>query len=291
MRPRSSRSSTSMLSAPGISTRRRGSKGSSVSCSAPSNHAVGFYPRATPIDHTALPRPDSRYGLSKCWGEAVAALYAQKHDIRSLLVRIGNADDVPKSARALAIWISGRDLAQLCRIGLEHPDVFCDAVYGVSNNAASWYDNSLAYQFRLQAAGPRRGLQGRSYGRRSKIVTHAGRPAFHGRTVLFCGIFRTRHQGLTTRRDILTAGSAGCVRPVMLHLRLDGRGEPERMLFLYLFYLYVGIGLAVAIAFAFAGVTRVQPQPMTAGARLLLIPGAAALWPYILLRWIRASAS
>jgi uronate dehydrogenase len=109
-----------------------------------SNHAVGFYPRATPIDHTALPRPDSRYGLSKCWGEAVAALYAQKHDIRSLLVRIGNADDVPKSARALAIWISGRDLAQLCRIGLEHPDVFCDAVYGVSNNAASWYDNSLA---------------------------------------------------------------------------------------------------------------------------------------------------
>src|SRR6187399_708930 len=24
-----------------------------------SNHAVGFYPRATPIDHTALPRPDS----------------------------------------------------------------------------------------------------------------------------------------------------------------------------------------------------------------------------------------
>lgn len=111
-----------------------------------SNHAVGFYPRSEPIDHTALPRPDSRYGLSKCWGEAVAALYAQKHDIRSLLVRIGNADDVPKSARALAIWISGRDLAQLCHIGLEHPDVFCDAVYGVSNNAASWYDNSLAHK-------------------------------------------------------------------------------------------------------------------------------------------------
>jgi hypothetical protein len=63
------------------------------------------------------------------------------------------------------------------------------------------------------------------------------------------------------------------------------------MLFLYLIYLYVGIGLAVAIAFAFAGVTRVQPRPMTAGARLLLIPGAAALWPYILLRWIRGIGS
>jgi uronate dehydrogenase len=111
-----------------------------------SNHAVGFYPRAHPIDHTVMPRPDSRYGLSKCWGEAVASLYADKHGIRSLLVRIGNADDVPKSARALAIWISGRDLAQLCRIGLEHPDIHCDAVYGVSNNAASWYDNSLAHR-------------------------------------------------------------------------------------------------------------------------------------------------
>lgn len=62
------------------------------------------------------------------------------------------------------------------------------------------------------------------------------------------------------------------------------------MLFLYLFYLYVGIGVAVAIGFAIAGVTRVQPQPMTPGARLLLIPGAAALWPYVLLRWVRATA-
>lgn len=109
-----------------------------------SNHAVGFYPRAQHIGHTVTPRPDSRYGLSKCWGEAVAALYAHKHDVRSLLVRIGNADDVPRSVRALAIWISGRDLAQLCRIGLEHPDIRCDVVYGVSNNAASWYDNSHA---------------------------------------------------------------------------------------------------------------------------------------------------
>lgn len=60
------------------------------------------------------------------------------------------------------------------------------------------------------------------------------------------------------------------------------------MLFLYLFYLYVGIGIAVAIAFVIAGATRVQPQPVTLGARILLIPGAAALWPYVLRRWIRA---
>lgn len=63
------------------------------------------------------------------------------------------------------------------------------------------------------------------------------------------------------------------------------------MLFLSALYLYLGIGVAVAIAFAIAGVTRVQPQPVSSGARLLLIPGAAALWPYVLMRWLKARAS
>ena len=32
------------------------------------------------------------------------------------------------------------------RIGLEHPDVRYEIVYGVSNNQRSWYDNSNAYR-------------------------------------------------------------------------------------------------------------------------------------------------
>ena len=110
-----------------------------------SNHAVGFYPSHQRIDASALPRPDSRYGLSKCWGEAVGALYADKYGIRSLHVRIGNAVGTPYNARILKIWISARDLAQLCLIGLEHPDIHNTIVYGVSDNAGSWYDNSVAY--------------------------------------------------------------------------------------------------------------------------------------------------
>lgn len=110
-----------------------------------SNHAVGFYPRSETIDHRALPRPDSRYGLSKCWGEAVGALYADKYAVRSLHIRIGNAGEKPTSRRLLAIWISPRDLAQLCRIGLEHPKIHNDIVYGISRNATAWHDNSAAY--------------------------------------------------------------------------------------------------------------------------------------------------
>jgi uronate dehydrogenase len=46
----------------------------------------------------------------------------------------------------LSIWISPRDLAQLMRIGLEHPDIHFEVVYGVSDNARAWYDNSNAWR-------------------------------------------------------------------------------------------------------------------------------------------------
>jgi hypothetical protein len=54
--------------------------------------------------------------------------------------------------------------------------------------------------------------------------------------------------------------------------------------------LYVATGLATAAAFVTIGVAAVLPQPMTftPGARLLLVPGAAALWPYVLVRWLKA---
>jgi hypothetical protein len=52
--------------------------------------------------------------------------------------------------------------------------------------------------------------------------------------------------------------------------------------------LYTVTGIATALAFAICGVTRVQPAPVSLGARILILPGAAALWPYVLLRWLKA---
>jgi uronate dehydrogenase len=111
---------------------------------ATSNHAVGFYPRDQKIDHRVVPRPDSRYGVSKAFAEALAALYADKHGIGFLCTRIGNFGPEPIDKRRLSIWISPRDYTQLVRIGLEHPDIHYEIVYGVSNNRRSWYDNSNA---------------------------------------------------------------------------------------------------------------------------------------------------
>jgi hypothetical protein len=47
------------------------------------------------------------------------------------------------------------------------------------------------------------------------------------------------------------------------------------------------IGGVTALAFVTFGVTKVLPHPVpvTVGARILLLPAAAALWPYVLFRW------
>ena len=55
--------------------------------------------------------------------------------------------------------------------------------------------------------------------------------------------------------------------------------------------LYTVAGIVIAAAFLAFGVTRVLPAPatVTLGARFLLFPGAVALWPCVLIRWLRSS--
>ena len=90
------------------------------------------------------PRPDSRYGVSKVFGEALASLYADKYGMQVFCIRIGNVNPAPIDKRRLSIWLSPRDLAQLVTIGIEHPEIRFEVVYGVSANTRSWYDNANA---------------------------------------------------------------------------------------------------------------------------------------------------
>jgi uronate dehydrogenase len=120
---------------------------------ASSNHAVGFYPRQRKIGTDEPVRPDSRYGMSKAFGEAVGALYAHKHGIRVTCIRIGNFADAPVDQRRLAIWISPEDLVQLIRIGLEHPDLEHEIFFGASQNERSWWDNEAACRYGYRPTG------------------------------------------------------------------------------------------------------------------------------------------
>ena len=113
---------------------------------ASTHHVVGHYPRSRRIGVEATLRPDSRYGLTKAFGEQVGAFFADQFGLRVFSIRIGFVGDAPTDRRRLSIWISPRDLVQLIRIGLEHPTLRHAIVYGVSDNPRGFFDNAQAYR-------------------------------------------------------------------------------------------------------------------------------------------------
>jgi hypothetical protein len=57
------------------------------------------------------------------------------------------------------------------------------------------------------------------------------------------------------------------------------------------FVLYMAVGLLIGLAFVIFGVVRVQAMPVTLGARILLLPGATVLWPFVLSRWLKSGSA
>ena len=119
---------------------------------ASSNHAVGYHRRERFLDNAVEPRPDSLYGVSKVFGEALGRMYADKYGMSVACLRIGTfrTPDHPSEARQLLTWLSHRDMAQLARRCIEHASYHFVVVYGVSNNLRNRWDNSdvkfLGYQ-------------------------------------------------------------------------------------------------------------------------------------------------
>jgi len=56
--------------------------------------------------------------------------------------------------------------------------------------------------------------------------------------------------------------------------------------------LYAAIGVLFAVVFSVFGAGRIDPaaKDSTFGFRLLIIPGAAALWPILLKRWLSGAS-
>ncbi len=112
---------------------------------ASSNHAVGLHRRSERLDHTAPCRPDTRYGLSKAFGEDLATYYAYKHGIKGFSMRIGSCFPEPVNRRMLSTWMSYDDFTRLIQVGLT-ADYTCEIVYGISRNTRAWWDNGNAYR-------------------------------------------------------------------------------------------------------------------------------------------------
>ena len=110
---------------------------------ASSNHAVGMYPVENRIDHNAPPRADSRYGVTKAFGEQLAALYAAKTPVRGFCIRIGSCFETATAKRHLMTYQSYADFNRLIEVGLT-ADYRYEIVYGLSDITDGYWDNSNA---------------------------------------------------------------------------------------------------------------------------------------------------
>lgn len=111
---------------------------------ASSNHVTGFYSQGQTITADDPPRPDGLYGLSKAFGEDLARLYFDRWGIETACMRIGSSFPEPADRRMLATWLSYEDLYRLVTACLTTPVLGHTIVFGMSNNAVTWWDNSRA---------------------------------------------------------------------------------------------------------------------------------------------------
>jgi len=110
---------------------------------ASSIHAVGMHPRTDFIGTDAPHKPDTFYGLAKCFAEDLASLYWDKFQLESVCMRILSCAQ-PTNARALGTWLSYDDLIHLVERSINTPVTGNTVVYGVSNNDRAPVDNSKA---------------------------------------------------------------------------------------------------------------------------------------------------
>ncbi len=110
---------------------------------ASSIHAVGMHAKTDFIDTEVAHKPDTFYGLAKCFAEDLASLYWDKRQVEAVCMRILSCAQVT-NARALGSWLSYDDLIHLVEQAITTPVTGFSVVYGVSNNDRAPVDNAQA---------------------------------------------------------------------------------------------------------------------------------------------------
>jgi nucleoside-diphosphate-sugar epimerase len=92
---------------------------------ASSVHAIEGYPRDRQLTPDDPVRPRNMYGVSKCFGEAVAHAFAVAEGLPSVCLRIGAYEAGPRRERGnssyLSMFTSSRDLNSLILRSIEEP--------------------------------------------------------------------------------------------------------------------------------------------------------------------------
>ncbi|GHA55727.1 3-beta hydroxysteroid dehydrogenase [Amylibacter ulvae] len=110
---------------------------------ASSVHAVGMHKSSDGIGTDAAHRPDTYYGLAKCFAEDLASLYWDKRGVESVCMRIFSCAKVT-NPRAVGTWLSYDDLIHLVERAISTPVTGFSVVYGISDNDRAPVDNTKA---------------------------------------------------------------------------------------------------------------------------------------------------
>lgn len=110
---------------------------------ASSIHAVGMYPKTEAIGIDVPHRPDTFYGLAKCFAEDLGRMYWEKRGLEAVCLRILSCAPVT-NPRAVGSWLSYDDMILLVQRAIDTPIVGFSVIYGVSDNDRAPVDNSGA---------------------------------------------------------------------------------------------------------------------------------------------------
>ncbi|WP_299625125.1 NAD(P)-dependent oxidoreductase [uncultured Tateyamaria sp.] len=110
---------------------------------ASSIHAVGMYPKNEAIGIDVPHRPDTFYGLAKCFAEDLGRMYWEKRGLEAVCLRILSCAPVT-NPRAVGSWLSYDDMIQLVEKSITTPITGFSVVYGVSDNDRAPVDNTAA---------------------------------------------------------------------------------------------------------------------------------------------------
>jgi uronate dehydrogenase len=118
---------------------------------ASSVHAIGYHPLEAHIDTDAPVRPDSLYGVSKCFVESLSRLYWDKFGIESACLRIFSSFPEPADRRMLWSYLSFDDCVRLVCAALTAPHLGHTVSFGLSDNRVKPVDNAKAAHLGYQA--------------------------------------------------------------------------------------------------------------------------------------------
>ena len=111
---------------------------------ASSIHAVGMTEVEKVPDTNAPHRPDTFYGMTKCFIEDLGSLYWDKWGIESVNLRICSCFPEPADRRMLWSWLSFDDCVRLTEAAMVAPRVAFSVIYGTSDNARNAVSNARA---------------------------------------------------------------------------------------------------------------------------------------------------